>query len=108
MNDTQLQELRQDILEEIEDMDIELLKRIAYECRCEENGIYPDQTYIRWQFRKTHIQTSAFPAMFSKEDLEFVDFLFGKLITHTDTDMIDLHDSDSCDDHLQFNQLSLF
>ena len=48
MNDTELQELRQDILEEIEDMDIELLKRIAYECRCEENGIYPDQTYIRW------------------------------------------------------------
>ena len=31
MNDTELQELRQDILEEIEDMDIELLKRIAYE-----------------------------------------------------------------------------
>jgi len=25
-----------------------MLKRIAYECRCEENGIYPDQTYIRW------------------------------------------------------------
>jgi len=48
MNDTELQELRQDILEEIEDMDIEMLKRIAYECRCEENGIYPDQTYIRW------------------------------------------------------------
>jgi len=46
--------------------------------------------------------------MFSKEDLEFVDFLFGKLVKHTDTDMIDLHDSDSCDDHLQFNQLSLF
>ena len=46
--------------------------------------------------------------MFSKEDLEFVDFLFGKLLTHTDTDMIDLQDDDSCDDHLQFNQLSLF
>jgi hypothetical protein len=48
MNDTELQELRQDILEEVEDMDIEMLKRIAYECRCEENGIYPDHTYIRW------------------------------------------------------------
>ena len=47
-NDTDLRELRQTILEEIEDMDLELLKRIAYECRCEENGIYPDQTYIRW------------------------------------------------------------
>ena len=46
--------------------------------------------------------------MFSKEDIEFVDFLFGKLLTHTDTDMIDLQDDDSCDDHIQFNQLSLF
>jgi len=48
MDDTVLRELRQTILEEVEDMDIELLKRIAYEWRCEENGIYPDQTYIRW------------------------------------------------------------
>ena len=46
--------------------------------------------------------------MFSKEDHEFVDFLFGKLLKHVDTDMIDLQDDDSCDDHLQFNQLSLF
>ena len=48
MDDNIIAELRSNILEEIEDMDIELLKRIAYECRCEENGIYPDQTYIRW------------------------------------------------------------
>ena len=48
MNDTELRGLRQNILEEIEDMDLELLKRIAYECRCEEYGIYPDQTYTRW------------------------------------------------------------
>ena len=46
--DTELRKLRQTILEEIEDMDIEMLKRIAYEVRCEENGIYPDHTYIRW------------------------------------------------------------
>ena len=46
--------------------------------------------------------------MFSKEDHEFVDFLFDKLLTHTDTDMIDLQDDDSCDDHFQFNQLSFF
>ena len=72
MNNTELQELRQDILEEIEDMDIELLKRIAYECRCEENGIYPDQTYIRWWFRKTHIQTSAFPAMLKTNVLKVI------------------------------------
>jgi len=46
--------------------------------------------------------------MFSKEDLEFVDFLFNKLVKHVDMDMIDLQDDDSCDDHLQFQQLSLF
>jgi hypothetical protein len=46
--------------------------------------------------------------MFSKEDHEFVNFLFDKLVKHVDTDMIDLQDDDSCDDHLQFNQLSLF
>jgi len=41
------------------------------------------------------------------ENKEFVDFLFDKLFSHTDTDMIDLHDSDSCDDHIQFSQLEL-
>ena len=40
-------------------------------------------------------------------DTQFVDFLFGKLITHVDTDMIDLHGDDSCCDHLEFEQLSL-
>ena len=48
MEDAYIRETRLNILDEIEDMDIELLKRIAYECRCEENGIYPDHTYIRW------------------------------------------------------------
>ena len=46
--------------------------------------------------------------MITQEDREFVDFLFGKLLTHTDTDMIDLQDDDSCDDHFQFEQLALF
>jgi len=46
--------------------------------------------------------------MFSQEDKEFINFLFDKLTQHVDTDMIDLQDDDSCDDHLQFNQLSLF
>ena len=41
---------------------------------------------------------------FSKEDHEFLDFLFGKLTSLTDTEMIDLQDDDSCDDHLQFEQ----
>ena len=44
----------------------------------------------------------------SKEDNEFIDFLFGKLISITDTEMIDLQDDDSCDDHLQFEQLCIF
>ena len=48
MDDTYIRETRLSILEEIEDMDIEFLKRIAYECRCEEMGILPDDTYIRW------------------------------------------------------------
>jgi hypothetical protein len=55
-----------------------------------------------------NLNTIAGPMFSEMNDKEFVDFLFGKLLTHTDTDMIDLHDSDSCDDHLQFNQLSLF
>jgi len=46
--------------------------------------------------------------MITKENKEFVDFLFDKFLKHVDTEMIDLHDSDSCDDHLQFAQLELF
>ena len=38
---------------------------------------------------------------------EFVDFLFDKLACEVDTDMIDLQDDDSCDDHIQFEQLTL-
>ena len=45
--------------------------------------------------------------MFSKEDHEFIDFLFGKLTSLTDTEMIDLHDNDTCCDHLEFEQLTL-
>lgn len=47
-------------------------------------------------------------SMTSKENKEFVDFLFDKLLKHTDTDMLDLHDDDSCCDHLEFEQLSIF
>ena len=46
--------------------------------------------------------------MFTQEDHEFVDFLFGKLLSHVDTEMIDLQDDDSCCDHLEFEQLCLF
>jgi hypothetical protein len=44
--------------------------------------------------------------MISDENREFVNWLFDQLTTHTDTDMIDLHESDSCDDHLQLELLS--
>jgi len=46
--------------------------------------------------------------MITQEDREFVNFLFDKLLTHTDTDMIDLQDDDSCCDHVLFSQLELF
>ena len=45
---TQDKQLRRTILKSIEDMDIEMLKRIAYECRCEEMGINPDNTYLNF------------------------------------------------------------
>ena len=41
------------------------------------------------------------------DNKEFVDFLFDKLFEHVDTDMLDLHDDDTCCDHLEFQQLSL-
>ena len=44
--------------------------------------------------------------MFTKEDHEFIDFLFGKLTCLTDTEMIDLQDDDSCCDHLEFENLT--
>ena len=41
-------QLRRSILNSIEEMDIEQLKRIAYECRCEEMGLLPDNTYLNF------------------------------------------------------------
>lgn len=43
---------------------------------------------------------------FNKTDLDFLDDLFDNLLKQTDNEMIDLHDDDSCDDHLQFEKLS--
>ena len=55
-DDTQTIQLRRTILNSIEEMDIEMLKRIAYECRCEEMGIYPDSTYLNfWRMTKAQI-----------------------------------------------------
>tara|TARA_E500000331_G_scaffold333408_1_gene357597 strand:+ start:294 stop:434 length:141 start_codon:yes stop_codon:yes gene_type:complete len=46
--------------------------------------------------------------MFTKEDHEFIDFLFGKLTCLTDTEMIDLQDDDTAGiDELEFEQLTL-
>lgn len=44
--------------------------------------------------------------MFTKDDNDFIDMLFGKLTCLTDTEMIDLQDDDSCCDHLEFEQLT--
>ncbi len=41
----------------------------------------------------------------TKENEEFLDKLFEKLLKSTDKDMIDLQDDDSCDDHLEFEKL---
>ena len=41
-------------------------------------------------------------------ELEFVDFLFKKLVDNCDMDMIDLQDDDTTCDHLNFEQLTLF
>ena len=63
---TQDKQLRRTILASIEEMDIELLKRIAYECRCEEYGIYPDHTYtsLAWWLLKKHKHTYCWPISF--------------------------------------------
>ena len=45
--------------------------------------------------------------MITKEDREFVDFLFDKLLKHVDTDMLDLQDDDSCCDHIQLSLLEV-
>ena len=39
-------QLRRSILKSIEEMDIEMLKRIVYEVRCEEIGLLPDTAYM--------------------------------------------------------------
>lgn len=39
---TQDKQIRLSILKAVEEMDLRLLQRIAYEVRCEEMGIYPD------------------------------------------------------------------
>ena len=45
--------------------------------------------------------------MITQDDRDFVNDLFSKLHTHVDVDMLDLHDDDSCCDHIHFQQLEL-
>ena len=45
-DDTQTAQLRRTIAKYIENYDLQLLKRIAYECRCEEMGINPDGKFL--------------------------------------------------------------
>lgn len=44
--------------------------------------------------------------MFSKDELDFLDNLFSKL-NCLDLDMIDLHDDDTCCDHLELKAAEL-
>lgn len=46
-------QLRRTILKNIESYDIGTLKRIAYEVRCEEMGLFPDNTYIEYGITET-------------------------------------------------------
>jgi hypothetical protein len=39
---TQDTQIRRSIIQSVEDMDLRLLQRIAYEVRCEELGLYAD------------------------------------------------------------------
>jgi len=45
--------------------------------------------------------------MFSKDDHDFLDMLFGKLTAHVDMEEIDLHDDDTCCDHLELKAAEL-
>ena len=45
--------------------------------------------------------------MFSKADTDFIDFLFGKLTSLVDVEELDLHDDDTCCDHLEIKAAEL-
>ena len=42
----------------------------------------------------------------TKKNLDFLDDLFDKLLKNTDKEMIDLHEDDTCVDHIEFEKLS--
>lgn len=45
-DDTQDAQLRRTIINSVDNYDLLLLKRIAYEVRCEEMGLYPDSKFL--------------------------------------------------------------
>jgi hypothetical protein len=45
-DDTQTAQIRRTIINSVDNYDLQLLKRIAYECRCEEMGINPDGKFL--------------------------------------------------------------
>jgi hypothetical protein len=45
--------------------------------------------------------------MFTKDDHNSLDMLFGKFTKHIDTDMFDLHDDDTCCDELELRAAEL-
>ena len=60
-----------------------------------------------WQKDASPKQTTNAGPMFSKDDHDFLDFLFNKLTAHVDMEEIDLHDDDSCCDHLELKAAEL-
>ena len=58
------------------------------------------------QDKSPKYNTNAGP-MFSKDDHDFLDMLFGKLTAHVDMEEIDLHDDDTCCDHLELKAAEL-
>ena len=45
--------------------------------------------------------------MFSKDDHDFLDMLFSKLTAFVDVEELDLHDDDTCCDHLELKAAEL-
>ena len=57
--------------------------------------------YCSLCYRHHHYNTMT--PMFTKEDHDFLDMLFGKFKS-MDDDMFDLHDDDTCCDHLELER----
>ena len=69
------------------------------------DGLYSDG---RITLKQHDNWTSPFWTMITQENRDFVNFLFDKFLTETDTDMIDLHDDDTAGiDAFEFQQLEL-